>query len=98
MPNVVRAGVPGAMLVFGSVFLEKHETISFNHLLIKLGDSSYSLYLVHIFSINAVGKVWHVLIGGLYELFVFVAILTSVIVGYLSYLFIGVSHWLLTDL
>lgn len=88
LPKVVLAGVPSAVLVFGMIFLEKQGGITFNHWLTKLGDSSYSLYLSHVFTINAVGKVWHTLVGGLYELFVVVAILASVVVGYLSYLII----------
>jgi peptidoglycan/LPS O-acetylase OafA/YrhL len=88
LPRVIRWGVPSALLVFGSVFLEKQREINFSHWVIKLGDSSYSLYLSHLFTINAMGKIWRTFIGGWYEIFIMVTIPAALIVGYLSYLII----------
>ncbi len=88
VPRVVLWGIPAAAIVTGAVFYEKRTKINFHHLLTKLGDSSYSLYLTHIFTINAVGLVWsrvfHALRGG----FVVVAIMSSMVAGYFAYLII----------
>lgn len=85
IPRPIRWGVPSALLVAGAVFLERAGALSTHSLLAKLGDSSYSLYLSHLFTINAVGKIWATAFGSMYELFVPVAITVSAVVGYAAY-------------
>lgn len=45
--RVIYWGVPAAFIVLGLVILERQNVVSNNGFLIKLGDSSYSLYLCH---------------------------------------------------
>ena len=55
--RVLCLGVPGAALVWGAVSLERAQWRT-PRWLVTLGDSSYSLYLVHPFVIALFGKVW----------------------------------------
>jgi peptidoglycan/LPS O-acetylase OafA/YrhL len=50
-------GIPSFLIVWGALSLE-HRGVSFKGVLSSLGDSSYSLYLSHIFVLFLVGKVW----------------------------------------
>ena len=81
-------GVPGFFLVTGLVFWEKSLRCYVPRLLVVLGGSSYSLYLTHIFSINGLGFIWHRFIGGYYVLFVFSAIVVSVVVGHCAFVLV----------
>ena len=84
----VKWGFPSFLIVLGAVFWEKRESIKIPKILVTLGDSSYSLYLTHLFSINLTGFIWHRFIGDYYGLFYFTAILCSVIAGHIAYLLI----------
>ncbi len=84
--RTVKWGIPGALLVFGAVFLERNGNFSTPRLLSSLGDSSYSLYLTHVFVINALGAFWGARIGGFYSIFVCIAFLGSLFSGHVAYL------------
>jgi len=86
--RTIKWGIPGAILVAGAVFSEKNANIRFHPLLVKLGNSSYSLYLTHIFTVNAVGKIWETVFGEMYGVFIVVATLASTIAGYVAYMVI----------
>ncbi|HFD79158.1 MAG TPA: acyltransferase [Gammaproteobacteria bacterium] len=89
VPHTIRAiswGIPSAMIIAGILFLEKAGSIPANGLLVAIGGSSYSLYLTHIFTINALGKIWTSLIGGHYGLFIIACVFCSIIVGHIAYL------------
>lgn len=91
IPHTIRAiswGLPSAMIVTGILFLEKSGAISINKLLVAIGGSSYSLYLTHIFTINALGKIWVSVFHGYYGLFIVACVIASVIVGHIAYLVI----------
>jgi len=91
IPHTIRAvswGLPSAMIVAGILFLEKSSSIPISKLLVAIGGSSYSLYLTHIFTINALGKIWVSLFNGHYGLFIVACVIGSVIVGHLAYLVI----------
>lgn len=85
-PQVLVWGVPSAIIVASSVSLEKSRKISFYPLFINLGNSSYSTYLSHAFTVNAVGKAWTALFGTLNAVFIIVSIVASIIVGHFAYL------------
>ena len=85
-PRVLNWGVPSALIVASSVWLEKIRSVKFHSVFIKLGDSSYSLYLSHVFSISLVGMVWKGLFGTFNAGFIVVAFLVSIVVGYAAYL------------
>lgn len=89
-------GAPGFLIVLGSAFLERQSSFRIPRLLITLGDSSYSLYLTHIFSINLLGFFWHRFIGDYYTLFCAAAIIGSIVAGQIAYLIIEkpVTNWL----
>jgi peptidoglycan/LPS O-acetylase OafA/YrhL len=85
VPRVILWGIPAAILLAGSVFLEKTGGISLPTIFFSLGDSSYSLYLSHMFSVHLVGKIWTTHVDGHFYLFTFVAYIVSVAVGYVSF-------------
>lgn len=84
-PRVIKWGIPAALTVCGALLVERHAIAGFPALLVKLGDSSYSLYLSHIFTISAVGKLWVMLFGSMYGLFIVVATAAAIAVGHISY-------------
>jgi peptidoglycan/LPS O-acetylase OafA/YrhL len=53
IPSVICWGIPSVMLVSALVFAELNG-LTINHRLAKLGDSSYSLYLVHAILLNGI--------------------------------------------
>lgn len=81
----IQWGLPGAILVGGTVFLERNGHLAVPAFLTSLGDSSYSLYLSHIFAISALGKLWLEHIDGMYNIFLILAVIFSIIVGHLAY-------------
>lgn len=84
--RVIIWGIPAATIVLGAVYLEKSRSINFPPLLTMLGNSSYSLYLTHLFTINAIGKIWELVFGRMYDVFIIVVTLSSMVAGYLAYL------------
>lgn len=86
IPRTLAWGVPSTLLVAGAVFLERNKHLSVPKILSQLGNSSYSLYLTHLFTINALGKLWSIAIGTMYELFIPIAILASLAVGHAAYI------------
>jgi exopolysaccharide production protein ExoZ len=92
-------GLPASALLLGAVSLE-HRGMEVRRPLVALGDSSYSLYLVHPFVVPAVGKLWvamrlseHLSPALLFA----IAFGLSLTAGHLSYLVIErpVTRWLL---
>ncbi len=51
-------GVAAALIVFGAVFLERCGGIAHSSFCKFWGDASYSMYLTHMFAINAVAMFW----------------------------------------
>ncbi len=45
------------------------------------------MYLTHVFTIDAAGKIWTRVFGVKYEIFIFVAILLSLLAGHAAYIF-----------
>lgn len=58
MQRAIYAGLPSAALVFFAIKGES-TTPTPPHWLIKLGDASYAIYLLHVFAIAVVGKLLH---------------------------------------
>ena len=82
-------GIPSFCLVTGLVFWEKTAKIKYPPGLVALGDSSYSLYLVHVFTLPLFGKIWSYLGAEKSlsaDLFVISAVIGSVAVGHVCYL------------
>ena len=58
---VISFGIPSMLLVIGSTSLEMRKHVHVNHLLIYIGNASYSIYLMHGFAINNITKIlWKV--------------------------------------
>lgn len=80
-------GTASVLLVLGWVMRESSGERSAPSVLIALGNSSYSLYLSHIFVISAVGRVWASVVPGQswvhHSLFVIVATASACIAGHL---------------
>jgi exopolysaccharide production protein ExoZ len=58
MMRVLAIGVPSALFIFGGLMLERRSSIYFPEWLCKVGDASYSLYLLHTLLLSAMGKLW----------------------------------------
>ena len=56
--RVLTLGIPAALLVCGCVFLERETGPWLAPLPLLLGDASYSIYLVHIFTVLAARHAW----------------------------------------
>jgi len=87
IPRAIKWGIPSAFLVAGAIFLEANRKVHIPSIFVKLGNSSYSLYLTHIFTINAIGKIWTMAFGSNYEIFIIIAILSSILAGHIAYIF-----------
>jgi exopolysaccharide production protein ExoZ len=56
--RVVTCGIPSALLVAGALICEPWAKGRWSEPFVRLGDSSYSLYLVHPFVLVATGEIW----------------------------------------
>lgn len=84
-------GAPGFLLMSGLVFLEKNDSIRIPSLLVKLGNSSYSLYLSHIFvtlifSTLLKMKAMPLFLGN--DAIAIITIITCLVIGHTSYLLV----------
>lgn len=52
-------GPSGVLLVLGALAWEQRHPRLLPRLLVRLGDSSYSLYLSHVLVVSALGRFWH---------------------------------------
>lgn len=88
--RLVYYGVPATIIVFCIVHAERNGTFLPNPL-IQIGNASYSIYLSHLFTINAVGKVWNLFANdALFDNYIAlcIAFILSLIAGFISYRFI----------
>ena len=88
MARVIKWGIPSGLLIAGVVFLERAKAIPVCSLLVKLGDSSYSFYLTHVFAISGLGFGWVRIFNGYYILFIATSFVCSLLVGHVSHLLI----------
>jgi peptidoglycan/LPS O-acetylase OafA/YrhL len=84
--RLIKWGIPSGLLITGIVYLERHNLIKPNRLLVRLGDSSYSLYLTHIFVINAIGVLWIRLFHDHYDALIATTFLVAIALGHIAYL------------
>ncbi|ARV20392.1 O-acetyltransferase OatA [Curvibacter sp. AEP1-3] len=89
LDRLIGWGIPSAILVMGVLCVEPRVmNIPFSGLLKKLGDSSYSLYLVHTFAVPALVMLFGKLdIDGLF-LFMVCSLLFSTFLGLISYRYV----------
>lgn len=97
-PRVIFWGLPGGALLLGAISLER-AGLQTSRILVSLGNSSYSLYLVHPFLMPALGKTWTALhLGNTLPPVALFALgyCISLLAGHISYLAIErpVTHWL----
>jgi exopolysaccharide production protein ExoZ len=81
-------GIPSTLIVLGFIFLEASSKMFSNPICLLLGDSSYSLYLYHWISIFFMEKIWEFLGWKLPNLFIALAIVSSILLGFLVYVLI----------
>ncbi|KAF1719036.1 acyltransferase family protein [Pseudoxanthomonas wuyuanensis] len=82
-------GPASVLLVLGMVAWERDHPHAMPRFLVLLGDSSYSLYLSHVFALSAIGRLWQML-GPTYSpwhhaLFAGTAVAASIAIGLVSY-------------
>ena len=97
-PRVIFWGLPGGALLLGAISLER-AGLQTSRILVSLGNSSYSLYLVHPFLMPALGKTWSALHLGdvLPPALLFISsFCICILAGHLSYLFLEkpATQWL----
>lgn len=83
-------GLPATLIVFCFVNLEKNG-LQLNSSLVGIGDASYSIYLSHILTLNAFGKIWSSFsTDSVFDncIMIPVLILSAIIAGMLSYRYI----------
>lgn len=88
IPRSLAWGIPSLLIFIGFLYLKPIK----NSLLDLLGNASYSIYLVHVFSIlicyRIFSKIGHINFKYTNELYVIICIIVSVIVGVLVHLII----------
>lgn len=85
--RVLIFGVPAMLIVFCFINAEKNGYI-INSLLVKIGDASYSIYLSHLLTLSAAGRIWSIYGSNtIYDnlLMIPVFILLTIFVGAVSY-------------
>lgn len=85
----LRCGIPAMFIIAGLVFLEANKTIVIPLWLSKIGDSSYSLYLLHPLGISITSKL--LTLCGLKmllpsDILLIILVISCMIGGYISYL------------
>ncbi len=88
LAKVIKWGIPAGLVIAGAVHLERAGAFPISSFLVKLGDSSYSLYLTHIFTINGLLVVWVWLFNDYYSLFIITSFACSILVGHVAFLLI----------
>ena len=81
-------GIPSAFIVYGLVAFEARKVWTFPNYLVKLGDSSYSLYLWHqmIFAVVVAGFTWAGVLGKVPNVFLVLGMLgIAIAVGLASF-------------
>lgn len=89
--RVIVAGIPAAALVFFAARYSypRFAPFLFENMLIKLGDASYSIYLVQVFAISAANKLAVRLVPTLpLDVLITISAVTAVLAGYLVYILI----------
>ena len=84
-------GVPATIIVFTLIHAERNGYSLKNSLLWKIGNVSYSIYLSHVLTLSALGKIWHIFVTeNTLDNFIMLPILiiSVVIVGFLSYRYV----------
>lgn len=85
------AGIPSLLIVSGALFLSKSEIRIESRLLKSIGDSSYSLYLLHGILMSALGQLFRKIVipfAGSTTYFVFpvIALATCAVASYIFYI------------
>lgn len=83
-------GLPALLIVFSIINAERNGFV-LSSLLVSIGDASYSIYLSHILTLSAVGRIWRIFsVDATWDNFIMIPILISavIIVGMLSYRYV----------
>ncbi len=59
LPRIIHYGIPALMIVIGTIYC----TIGFSKFFVMLGDTSYSLYICHIFTLGICRKILPAFLG-----------------------------------
>jgi len=83
-------GLPALLIVFSIINAERNGFV-LSSLLVSIGGASYSIYLSHILTLSAVGRIWRIFsVDATWDNFIMIPILISavIIVGMLSYRYV----------
>lgn len=88
--RVIAFGIPAGLIVAGAIFIEKLVVLKIPKILLIIGDSSYSLYLIHQYTVKALG-IWLIPILAKANvsttLIVFLTLIIAIFTGFLCYYF-----------
>ncbi len=94
LPRIVQYGIPALMIVLGTLYIR----IAHSKFFVMLGDTSYSLYICHIFTLGLCRKILPAFLGGdamAAVLFAVIATLICIVSGiFVHYL---IDEWLLKN-
>lgn len=94
LPRIVHYGIPSLMIVVGTVFA----TIGHSRFFVMLGDSSYSLYICHIFTLGICRKVIPPFLGdGQFAAITFAVISTLICIVSGIVVHFMVDNWMLRE-
>ncbi|MBC7602385.1 MAG: acyltransferase [Ramlibacter sp.] len=84
--RVVHYGIPAALILYGSIYIHQ----STNRVFIRIGDASYAIYLVQVFTVSAFYKLVKYIAppAALSDLYAAVCVLVTVGAGCLIYAFV----------
>lgn len=92
----LRFGLPSALLVSVAIVVDRHVARPV-HVLRFLGDASYSIYLMHLFTVGAVAAVWYRLglwhVSGGILAYLIVSVLVSLCFAAISYILLERPIW-----
>lgn len=75
LPRIIHYGIPALMIVIGTIYC----TIGFSRFFVMLGDTSYSLYICHIFTLGICRKVLPAFLGDGQSAAILFAIISTII-------------------
>lgn len=84
--RAIWAGIPSAVLVYCGARFQSPRTGAVTRVLSSLGDASYSIYLVQVFTISAIAKLWvRAVPASPLDLVILVTSLATIAAGWLVY-------------
>lgn len=91
--NIIDYGIPASLFFIAMIYLEdffvKYKYNSISYFFTRIGESSYSLYLIHVFALAAISKILNSEMMKEYPYFyIIILFISSIIIGHICYLYL----------